>query len=101
MTRLSALWEALWRAIPRRAGLVLLLLAVPTAASLAALLDPAAREVRLRVDASADRLLPEEAPERAFYERTLQRFGSDKALAVVIGAPDLFAGGVLARLAAL
>jgi hydrophobe/amphiphile efflux-3 (HAE3) family protein len=101
MTRLSALWEALWRAIPRRAGLVLLLLAVPTAASLAALFDPATRAVRLRVDASADRLLPEAAPERTFYERTLQRFGSDKALAVVIGAPDVFAAGVLERLVAL
>jgi hydrophobe/amphiphile efflux-3 (HAE3) family protein len=101
MTRLSALWGALWRAIPRRAVWVLLVLALPTAASLAALFDPATGGLRLHVDASADRLLPEDAPERAFYDRTLRLFGSDKALVVVIGAPDVFAAGTLARLVEL
>ena len=101
MTRLSALWEALWRAIPRRAVSVLLVLALPSVASLAALFDPATGGLRLHVDASADRLLPEDAPERAFYDRTLRLFGSDKALVVVIGAPDVFAAGTLARLVEL
>jgi len=101
MTRLSAVWQALWRGIPRRAVLVLLVLAVPTAASLAALFDPASGGLRLRVDASADRLLPEDAPERTFYDRTLRQFGSDKALVVVLGAPDVFARSFLARLVEL
>jgi hydrophobe/amphiphile efflux-3 (HAE3) family protein len=101
MTRLSALWEALWRAIPRRAGWVLLAFAVPTAASLAALVDPSDGSLRLRVDASADRLLPEAAPARSFYDRTLRQFGSDKALVIVVGARDVFEADFLERLAGL
>lgn len=98
MTRLAAAWEALWRAIPRRAGWVLLALAIPTAAALGALVDPATWSVRLHVDASADRLLPRHAPARAFYERTQRQFGSDRALAVVVGAPDVFDAAILAGL---
>jgi len=101
MTRLSAAWDGLWRAIPRRAPWVLLALVLPTALSLAALVDPVSRSLRLQVDASADRLLPEDAPARAFYDRTLRRFGSDKALVLVIGLPDVFEAGALARLRAL
>ncbi len=101
MTRLSEGWAALWRAVPRRAVWVLLLLALPTAASLAALVDPSTRSLRLRVDASADRLLPEHAPARKLYDRTQKLFGSDKALVVVIGLPDVFARSALLRLSDL
>jgi predicted RND superfamily exporter protein len=101
MKRLSEAWGALWGAIPRRAGLVLLLLALPTAGSLVALVDPVSRTLRLHVDASADRLLPEHAPARRFYDRTQKLFGSDKALVVVIGLPDVFERAALERLAAL
>jgi predicted RND superfamily exporter protein len=101
MTRLAAAWAALWRAIPRRAPLVLLALVLPTAASLAALVDPASLAFRLHVDASANRLLPEDAPARRFYDRTQRLFGSDRSLALVVGAPDVFARGVLERVVAL
>jgi hypothetical protein len=90
MSRARQRWDAFWRAIPRRASLVLLALAIPTAAALAALVDPAAGRLRLRVDASADRLLPVDAPERQLYDRVQKLFGSDRALVVVLAAPDVF-----------
>jgi len=80
---------------------VLLALVTPDRALPRALVDPVSRSLRLQVDASADRLLPEDAPARAFYDRTLRRFGSDKALVLVIGLPDVFEAGALARLRAL
>ena len=95
MTRLSAGWAALWRAIPPRAGWVLAALAVPTLAALFALFDPATGAIRLHVDASADRLLPLHAPARAFFDRAQRQFGSDRALVVVVGAPDVFDAAVL------
>lgn len=101
MTGIQQAWLALWRAVPRRAPWVLAALLLPTLAALAALFDPATGAVRLRVDASADRLLPEDAPARKFYDRTQQLFGSDKAIVAVIGVPDVFEHGVLERLKAL
>jgi uncharacterized protein len=98
MTRLSAAWAALWRAIPPRAGWVLAALAVPTLAALAALFDPATGAVRLRIDASADRLLPLHAPARELFDRVQRQFGSDRAVVVVVGAPDVFEAGVVAGL---
>jgi predicted RND superfamily exporter protein len=98
MTRLSSAWAALWRGIPPRAGLVLLALAVPTLAALAALFDPATGGIRLHVDASADRLLPLHAPARDFFDRAQRKFGSDRALVVVVGAPDVFDAAVLGGL---
>jgi uncharacterized protein len=99
MTRLSEAWAALWRGIPPRAAWVLAALAVPTLAALAALYDPATGASRLRIDASADRLLPLHAPARAVFDAAQRQFGSDRALVVVVGAPDVFDAAVLAALA--
>jgi uncharacterized protein len=98
MARLGAIWEATWRAIPARAPAVLVAVALASLAALAALVDPATGRLRLRVDAGAERLLPEDAPARLFYDRTLRLFGSDRALVVVVGAPNVFAPGVLRRI---
>jgi predicted RND superfamily exporter protein len=42
------------------------------------------------VDASADRLLPVDAPSRRLYDRVQKLFGSDRALVVVLALPDVF-----------
>ena len=68
---------------------------VPTLAALAALFDPATRAAR----ASASTRRPtgcsrSTRPARDLFDRAQRQFGSDRALVVVVGAPDVFDGAV-------
>lgn len=91
------LLNAIW-AHPARTlfGLVLL-----TSAALFALVDPVTGTLRLRIDPSVSRLLPEADEARAFYERVRYVFGSDETVVIVLAGADAFAPERLERLAVL
>lgn len=50
---------------------------------------------RLEIDASAEGLMVEKDPARAYYDQVKQRFGSDNLTIVLVKADDVFAGPVL------
>ena len=50
---------------------------------------------RLRIDESAEGLMVERDPARAFYEQARQRFGSDNLTVVLVKADDVFTPAVL------
>ena len=90
--------ERFLRSLPRRSGLLLALSLALTLAAGLSVVDVRTGEVRLRVDASVDRLLPDEAPSRKYHERVRQLFGNDEALVVVLAAPNVFEPEVLRRI---
>lgn len=53
---------------------------------------------RLQIHVSADGLMAEHDPDRAFYEQARNTFGATESLAIVVRDPELFAPPVLARL---
>jgi predicted RND superfamily exporter protein len=55
----------------------------------------AAQMPRLRIDESAEGLMVERDPARAFYEQARQRFGSDNLTVVLVKADDVFTPAVL------
>ena len=89
MARARSLQRVL-SALPGRAGLLLVLALGLTAAAGATLFDVRTGESRLRIDASVERLLPDDAPARKFHERVRALFGNDEALVLVLAAPDVF-----------
>jgi uncharacterized protein len=50
---------------------------------------------RLRIDESAEGLMVQHDPDRAFYEKTRARFGNDNLTVVLVKADDVFAPEVL------
>jgi predicted RND superfamily exporter protein len=54
-------------------------------------------EVRLRLDPSINRLLPDDDEDRAFYEQARLTFGSDETILVTLVADDVFTTDILER----
>jgi predicted RND superfamily exporter protein len=84
--------------MPSYAGWMLAVSLALTAAALTQIVDPRTGEVRLEVDASADRLLPEGDASRLFYERVRRAFGSDESMVVALVADDVFTADSLRRI---
>ena len=61
------------------------------------MVDPGARELRLQIDPSVNRLLPAKDEARRFYDRSRRIFGSDEQLVVAIASDDLFSSESLRR----
>lgn len=59
-------------------------------ASTLRIVDPRTGELRLPLDVSANRLLPEGDPTKEFYERVRRVFGNDETLLVALHAEDVF-----------
>jgi len=93
--------ERLIRAIPRYAGWILVVSTLLTALAASRIVDLRTGEVLLRVDPSADRLLPEGDESRAFYDRVRRLFGSDETLLVALVTDDVFTSENLKRVARL
>lgn len=71
--------------VARRARLIVLLFALSSLLPLSALVDFDKRWLRLEVDPSIDRLLPEDDPERLYYEKIRKSFGGDDQAVIVLG----------------
>lgn len=84
--------------MPRYSGRLLVLSLLLAVAATTQIVDPRSGEVRLEVDASADRLLPEGDASRVFYERIRRAFGSDESLVVALVAEDVFTNANLDRI---
>src|SRR5215510_3470177 len=65
------------------------------------LVDLEHRRLRLDVDMSTNRLLPENQPGRTFYDYVRKAFGSDETMVVALSADDVFSHDVLSRIAEL
>jgi predicted RND superfamily exporter protein len=90
--------ERVLRALPRHSGWLLALSLTLTVAAGFAVVDVRTGEFRIRVDASADRLLPDDAPARTFHDSVRRLFGSDEAVVVVLAAPNVFDADILRRI---
>ncbi len=84
--------------VPRHPIAVLSLVALLTAGAVRALFDPETGELRIRIDPSADRLLPEDNEDRLFYERVRAFFGSDETLLLALVTDDIFTSENLHRI---
>ena len=90
--------ERLLAFVPRHPLPVLAAVALACAAALFALVDFETGSVRVRVDPSADRLLPEDSPDRAYYDRVRRVFGSDETLLLALVVDDVFTRESLERI---
>jgi predicted RND superfamily exporter protein len=87
--------------VSRRPGWVLGALLLPTVLSLLALLDPETGHLRLRVDPSVERLLPQGDEERDFWSEARRVFGEQQTALVALPTDDVFSPDSLARIARL
>ncbi len=76
----------------RRPRLVLLLLALVTAAF-------AFEATHVQLNSSIENLLPDNDPDRLFYDEIKRTFGSDEAGIIAVFAEDVFAPATLAKIA--
>jgi predicted RND superfamily exporter protein len=88
-----------FRWIPRFAPAVLLLTLALTAFATAQFVDLRTGALRIQIDASANRLLPEDDPEREYYDFVRRLFGNDETLLVAVAAEDVFTRDMLERIA--
>lgn len=83
------------RLVVRGAVPVLLVTALVSLASLTTLLKLDPPGLRLRIDPSAEPLLPAHDPGRAAYDEAVRDFGDDEVYVVAIVAKDVFRSAVL------
>ncbi|MBW2273527.1 MAG: MMPL family transporter [Deltaproteobacteria bacterium] len=76
--------------VTRRAGWMLALVAAATVLALLQLVDPLTGEMRLELDPSIDRMLPEGDEERVYYDYIRRLFGSDETIVVALVDDDVF-----------
>ncbi len=89
--------ERLVRWIPRHPVSILGVVAALSLGAFAASVDLEQGTLRLRIDPSADRLLPEDSAARAFYERVRSIFGTDETLLIALRSDDAFSRASLER----
>ncbi len=90
--------EWLRAAIPKHAWLVLVTAVAFTLLAATQLIDFRTGDPLLRIDASADRLLPEGDASREFYDHIRRMFGSDETLLVGLYGDDVFSAESLRRI---
>ncbi|RIL08149.1 MAG: hypothetical protein DCC71_00705 [Proteobacteria bacterium] len=90
------------RFVAHRPALVLAAIALATLAAVHGIVDLRTGRLRLSVDPSIERLLPEGDDERRFYDRARQLFGADEFVVVLLDFDgDVFEAESLARVARL
>jgi predicted RND superfamily exporter protein/CRP-like cAMP-binding protein len=89
--------ERLLQLIPRHPIAVLSVVALLTAVACASLVDLRTGRLRISIDSSADRLLPEDNAERRFYDRVRSFFGGDETLVIALRSDDVFSAESLRR----
>ena len=72
-----------------------------TALALATLVDWRSGSLRLEIDASVDRLLPADHPDRAFYAQSRRLFGADDVVVLALAGLDVISAEGLAAIEAL
>jgi len=92
---------SLRRIVPEWAVATLVATFLLTVAAASQLVDFRTGRPLLRIDASADRLLPEGDETRAFYDRVRRLFGSDELLLVALVTDDVFNAETLLHIASL
>ena len=93
--------QRLFNLIAHRPWLFLAAIAALTVLAAAPLVDLEHGRLRIEVDMSTDRLLPENQPGRVFYDYVRKAFGSDETMVVALSADDIFTQDVLSRIATL
>jgi uncharacterized protein len=93
--------QRVFRLISHRPWLVLCAIFSLTILAAAPLVDFEHRRLRLEIDMSTNRLLPENQPGRKFYDYVRKAFGSDETMVVALSADDIFTHDVLQRIARL
>jgi hydrophobe/amphiphile efflux-3 (HAE3) family protein len=90
--------DALIAFATRRAGLLLVLVAVLTLGAVTQIVDPLSGDLRLIVDPSIDSMLPEDDAGRRYYDHVRQLFGSDETVLVALVSDDIFTASNLERI---
>jgi predicted RND superfamily exporter protein len=86
------------RVVAERPGWVLAVVVAVTVVALGGIVDFRTGRIRIEIDPSVERLLPEGDEARVFYDRIQRTFGSDATLLVGIQDDDLFTPEKLARI---
>ena len=92
---------SLLRIVPDRPVAILLATFLLTLAAASQLVDFRTGQPLLRIDASADSLLPEGDEARAFYDHVRRLFGADEMLLVALVTDDVFSAEALGHIADL
>jgi predicted RND superfamily exporter protein len=82
--------DPILRLATRRAGWVLVVVAAVTALAMVQIVDPLSGKMRLELDPSIDRMLPEGDEERVYYDYIRRLFGSDETIVVALVDEDVF-----------
>ncbi len=93
--------QRVFRLISHHPWLVLSALLALTILAATPMVDLEHRRLRLDIDMSTNRLLPENQPGRTFYDYVRKAFGSDETMVVALSADDIFTHDVLSRIANL
>jgi len=88
----------LLHAIVRHPGVTLAATLALALAAGAGIVDPRSGELRLWVDPSVNRLLPQDSEDVRFYEHVRRLFGNDEIVLVALEAPDVLEPDVLRRI---
>ena len=84
--------------VSRSTKLSLGLILVLTVLATTAIIDPFTGQLRIKIDPSANRLLSGDSPEKQFYDRTQEMFGSEENLVITLTDVDIFRQDVLDRI---
>jgi predicted RND superfamily exporter protein len=98
MIRDGLLLDRIFRVIVGRPWFVLAGLAALTLLAIVELVDVRTGQLRLAVDPSLDRLMPDDDADRRFYDTLRQRFGSDETIIVALVDDPLFTAENMRRL---
>jgi predicted RND superfamily exporter protein len=87
----------------RHPGRILGVVLAVTLLAMAGLVDPRSGEIRLGIDPSVNRLLPEDDPDRRFYEHIRRVFGSEDVVVLALASDDarngIFSADMITRVA--
>jgi len=90
--------QRVFRLISHHPWLVLCGVFLVTVLAAAPLVDLPNQRLRIAVDMSTNRLLPQDQEGRAFYDYVRKAFGSDETMVVALSADDVFTHDVLSRI---
>jgi hypothetical protein len=87
----------LLRIVAHRPWVGLGLIVLATLLAVSQIVDLSSGRLRIRIDPSTNRLLPEDSEDKRFYDFVRRLFGSDETMLVALSHERLFTPGILER----
>ena len=84
--------------VARSTSIILVIVAVLFAATITQVIDLKTGQLRIEIDPSANRLIPQDEPAKQFYDKARQIFGSDETLVITLTSDNVFTRDTLERI---